>query len=189
MWRAIAVENDFSDGRWEMPRRQHFHSPKLSRRRRLIMHGLYWYNDQAALSNCAGGHSFSSDEAGIWARRTTGGNLDMDTSIEAMRAIDARPPTDPTAIITSSTSGIGLGIAQALAAAGADIVLNGDAAMIEGLSVCSSPARPAARSSARPCPSMVAGPRNRPGRGNRIMVVIEPIAISRATHRVQWKPS
>ena len=39
------------------------------------------------------------------------------------------------AIITGSTSGIGLGIARALAGAGADIVLNGfgDAAEIEKL--------------------------------------------------------
>ena len=39
------------------------------------------------------------------------------------------------AIVTGSTSGIGLGIAQALAAEGADIVLNGfgDAAAIDAV--------------------------------------------------------
>src|SRR5712691_4436142 len=40
-----------------------------------------------------------------------------------------------TAVVTGSTSGIGLGIATALAAAGCDVVINGfgDAAAIEGL--------------------------------------------------------
>ena len=45
----------------------------------------------------------------------------------------ARPLAGRVAIVTGSTSGIGLGIARALAAAGADIVINGlgDAAQIE----------------------------------------------------------
>jgi gluconate 5-dehydrogenase len=47
----------------------------------------------------------------------------------------ARPLTGKAAIITGSTSGIGLGIARALAAAGADVMLNGfgDAAEIARL--------------------------------------------------------
>nr|NDG07057.1 SDR family NAD(P)-dependent oxidoreductase [Oxalobacteraceae bacterium] len=46
-----------------------------------------------------------------------------------------RPLAGKTALITGSTSGIGLGIAQALAAQGADIVFNGfgDAAQIADL--------------------------------------------------------
>lgn len=48
-------------------------------------------------------------------------------------ATAARPLTGKVAIVTGSTSGIGLGIAHALAAAGAKVVLNGfgDAAAIE----------------------------------------------------------
>jgi NAD(P)-dependent dehydrogenase (short-subunit alcohol dehydrogenase family) len=42
------------------------------------------------------------------------------------------------AIVTGSTSGIGLGIARALAAEGADVLINGfgDAALIEKLLAC-----------------------------------------------------
>jgi 3-hydroxybutyrate dehydrogenase len=54
-----------------------------------------------------------------------------------MRVIGARPLTDRTAIVTGSTSGIGLGIVRALAAAGADVVLNGlgDATLVKSLRV------------------------------------------------------
>src|SRR3954471_16834285 len=50
---------------------------------------------------------------------------------EAPRALDAR-----VAIVTGSTSGIGLGIATALAAQGAMIVLNGFGDLIEVENLC-----------------------------------------------------
>ena len=48
---------------------------------------------------------------------------------------NAKPLSGKAALITGSTSGIGLGIAQALAAQGADIMLNGfgDSALISSL--------------------------------------------------------
>ena len=51
----------------------------------------------------------------------------MDMSISALAAIGqaARPLAGKTAIVTGSTSGIGLGIASSLAAAGANLMLNG----------------------------------------------------------------
>ena len=42
-----------------------------------------------------------------------------------MTDITTKPLTGKTALVTGSTSGIGLGIAQTLANAGANIVLNG----------------------------------------------------------------
>ena len=49
----------------------------------------------------------------------------MDMPATLIHPATARPLEGRTAIVTGSTSGIGLGIARALAAAGADIVLNG----------------------------------------------------------------
>jgi len=50
--------------------------------------------------------------------------MDMPTSAATLRG-DSRPLDGRVAIVTGSTSGIGLGIARALAAAGADVVING----------------------------------------------------------------
>jgi 3-hydroxybutyrate dehydrogenase len=52
--------------------------------------------------------------------------MDLTATLEAGQdATPARPLAGKAAIVTGSTSGIGLGIARALAAAGADIMLNG----------------------------------------------------------------
>jgi 3-hydroxybutyrate dehydrogenase len=52
------------------------------------------------------------------------------------RASDPRPLDGRVAVVTGSTSGIGLGIAKALAATGAMIVLNGIAEPIEAENLC-----------------------------------------------------
>jgi 3-hydroxybutyrate dehydrogenase len=59
---------------------------------------------------------------------------EIDMNIQPMSALaSARPLAGRAAVVTGSTSGIGLGIARALARAGADVVLNGlgDPAAIE----------------------------------------------------------
>ncbi len=57
------------------------------------------------------------------------------TAAGTFTAASARPLAGRAAVVTGSTSGIGLGIARALAAAGADVMLNGfgDAAAIAAL--------------------------------------------------------
>src|SRR5438270_7317613 len=59
--------------------------------------------------------------------------MDMPTS--ALMLADTQPLTGRVAIVTGSTSGIGLGMARAFAAAGADVVINGiaDQRVIEEL--------------------------------------------------------
>ncbi|MEI6557436.1 MAG: 3-hydroxybutyrate dehydrogenase [Rhodospirillaceae bacterium] len=59
----------------------------------------------------------------------------MTTAAPPPSAVPARSLAGRTAVVTGSTSGIGLGMARALAAAGANVVLNGfgDAAEIERL--------------------------------------------------------
>ena len=49
----------------------------------------------------------------------------MDTAVKPMPETGSRPLAGRTAIVTGSSSGIGTGIAQTLAEAGANIVLNG----------------------------------------------------------------
>jgi 3-hydroxybutyrate dehydrogenase len=49
----------------------------------------------------------------------------MNIQLKSQTALDARHLVGKVAIVTGSTSGIGLGIARALAAAGANVVLNG----------------------------------------------------------------
>ena len=49
----------------------------------------------------------------------------MTSSASSHPPVSARPLSGRTAVVTGSTSGIGLGIARALAAAGANVVLNG----------------------------------------------------------------
>ena len=59
----------------------------------------------------------------------------MDTAVKPMPETGSRPLAGRTAIVTGSSSGIGTGIAQTLAEAGANIVLNGrgEAAVIADL--------------------------------------------------------
>src|ERR1044072_4880535 len=57
-------------------------------------------------------------------RGNQSGALQMDMQVQAQSDI-AQPLADKVAIVTGSTSGIGLGIASALAGAGADVVING----------------------------------------------------------------
>jgi 3-hydroxybutyrate dehydrogenase len=61
----------------------------------------------------------------------------MDTTAPRQAGVESRPLAGRTAIVTGSTSGIGLGIAHTLAASGAVVVLNGhgDSATIEDLRV------------------------------------------------------
>src|SRR3954447_193090 len=49
----------------------------------------------------------------------------MDMPAHSLKRDDAKPLDGRVAIVTGSTSGIGLGIARAFAAAGADVVING----------------------------------------------------------------
>src|SRR5437588_9273780 len=51
--------------------------------------------------------------------------MDMPTASAAAIEHSAKPLDGRVAIVTGSTSGIGLGIARAFAAAGADVVMNG----------------------------------------------------------------
>ena len=51
--------------------------------------------------------------------------MDLDVIDRAAARIGNRPLAGRAAIVTGSTSGIGLGIARALAAAGANVMLNG----------------------------------------------------------------
>ncbi len=55
----------------------------------------------------------------------------MNIELKSPIARAARPLAGKVALITGSTSGIGLGIARALAAAGSEIVLNGFGAAAE----------------------------------------------------------
>src|SRR4051794_7021906 len=52
-------------------------------------------------------------------------NCQMDMPAHTLIRDDAKPLDGRVAIVTGSTSGIGLGIARAFAAAGADVVING----------------------------------------------------------------
>jgi short chain dehydrogenase len=52
-------------------------------------------------------------------------NRNMNIQMKSHAAGDARMLDNKVALVTGSTSGIGLGIARALAAAGANVVLNG----------------------------------------------------------------
>jgi 3-hydroxybutyrate dehydrogenase len=51
--------------------------------------------------------------------------LVMNAPLKTQTAISSRPLAGKVSLVTGSTSGIGLGIARALAAAGSDVVLNG----------------------------------------------------------------
>jgi 3-hydroxybutyrate dehydrogenase len=67
------------------------------------------------------------------ARREQPGRIEVNEIMTATNPVNAAALKGRTAIVTGSTSGIGLGIAQALARAGANVALNGfgDAAEIE----------------------------------------------------------
>jgi 3-hydroxybutyrate dehydrogenase len=69
-------------------------------------------------------------------QKDTAMNVSLAEPESRTRSIDNRPLAGRVAVITGSTSGIGLGIAQALAEAGADIIVNGLGRMDEIEATC-----------------------------------------------------